>query len=206
LNPPTIDYTVTSAVDYFPYGAALRSYGKSRYLTTQHERDLETGFDYRGARFYDSEVGRFLSVDPLAAKYPSMSSYNYVAGNPLMFVDPTGKYIIEADSNHDGVVTKKEKRQAKTLRKSIRALRKYVRKLDKNSVEMKGILGYGEFKSKKALIKHVLRNGNGPRIRFGAFRQQREGFSMMNPQDGKMGGKSQYGNFRTGGDLSSGIT
>ena len=82
---------MTSAVDYFPYGAELRSYGKSRYLTTQHERDLETGFDYRGARFYDSEVGRFLSVDPLAAKYVSWSSYNYVFGNPIIYTDPDGR-------------------------------------------------------------------------------------------------------------------
>ncbi len=60
-------------------------------MTTQHERDVETGFDYRGARFYDAEVGRFLSLDPLAVDYPSWSDYSYVMGNPVIFIDPDGK-------------------------------------------------------------------------------------------------------------------
>ena len=32
-----------------------------------------------------------LNVDPLAEKYPSMSSYMYCAGNPVMLVDPDGR-------------------------------------------------------------------------------------------------------------------
>jgi RHS repeat-associated protein len=60
-------------------------------MTTHHERDVETGLDYRGARFYDSDVARFLSLDPLAAQFPEWSAYNYVLGNPVMFVDPDGK-------------------------------------------------------------------------------------------------------------------
>jgi hypothetical protein len=34
---------------------------------------------------------RFLSLDPLAAEYVSWSAYNYVLGNPVMLIDPTGK-------------------------------------------------------------------------------------------------------------------
>ena len=82
-------------VDYFPYGKVLREYkpGEAeRFLTTYHQRDQETGLDYRGARFYDSDIGRFLSLDPLAADYPSLSDYNYVAGNPIFFTDPTGQW------------------------------------------------------------------------------------------------------------------
>ena len=80
--------------DYFPYGKVVRSYQngqEERYLTTQHERDQETGLDYRGARYYDSDIARFLSLDPLAKDYPNMSDYNYVMGNPIVFVDPDGK-------------------------------------------------------------------------------------------------------------------
>src|SRR3989338_10634170 len=82
--------------DYFPYGKIVRKYvngQEERFLTTQHERDEETGLDYRGARYYDSDVARFLSLDPLAANYPSLSDYCYVAGNPIIFIDPTGKSI-----------------------------------------------------------------------------------------------------------------
>jgi RHS repeat-associated protein len=71
----------------------LRQYIKTpeKYVTTGHERDTETGLDYRGARFYDADVARFLSLDPLAAEFPAWSDYNYVLGNPVMLVDPDGK-------------------------------------------------------------------------------------------------------------------
>lgn len=36
----------------------------------------------------------FLSVDPEADMYPSISSYAYVADNPIMYIDPDGKEII----------------------------------------------------------------------------------------------------------------
>jgi len=90
LNQPVI----TSALDYYPYGKILREYHAGqieKYQTTQHERDLETGLDYRGARFYDSDVARFLSLDPLAADFVSWSAYNYVLSNPVRFIDPDGK-------------------------------------------------------------------------------------------------------------------
>ena len=65
-------------------------HNRERHQSTYHERDEETGLDYRGARFYDGEVGRFLSCDPLALDYASWSSYHYVADNPILLTDPTG--------------------------------------------------------------------------------------------------------------------
>jgi len=44
-----------------------------------------------GARIYDSRLGRWLSIDPLSAKYPSLSPYNFCENNPIYFNDPTGK-------------------------------------------------------------------------------------------------------------------
>ncbi|WP_343636020.1 RHS repeat-associated core domain-containing protein [Fluviicola sp.] len=85
---------IVNALDYYSYGKILREYDNGsgdRYLTTQHERDKETGLDYRGARYYDSDVARFLSLDPKVSKYPSLSPYNYVAGNPIILIDPNGK-------------------------------------------------------------------------------------------------------------------
>jgi hypothetical protein len=32
-------------------------------------------------------------VDPLAGKYPSLSSYNYCANNPLIYIDPDGRVL-----------------------------------------------------------------------------------------------------------------
>ena len=72
--------------------------GGDRYLTTMHEREKETGLDYRGARYYDSDVARFLSLDPLAKKYPGIGAYNYVAGNPVILIDPNGEDIVYFDA------------------------------------------------------------------------------------------------------------
>ncbi|MGD0343151.1 MAG: hypothetical protein ABSA76_15730 [Bacteroidales bacterium] len=38
-------------------------------------------------------LSRWLSVDPLAAKYYSISPYVYVADNPIKYIDPNGKEI-----------------------------------------------------------------------------------------------------------------
>ena len=62
----------------------------------------ETGFSYFGARYYDSDLsGLFLSVDPMADKYPSISPYAYCAWNPLKLVDPNGRkiWIVGDDGN-----------------------------------------------------------------------------------------------------------
>ena len=59
---------------------------------TGKEKDSETGLYNFGARYYDSDLsGLFLSVDPMADKYPSISPYAYCAWNPVKLVDPEGK-------------------------------------------------------------------------------------------------------------------
>ena len=61
---------------------------------TGKERDEETGYGYFGARYMDHELmTMWLSVDPLADKYPSISPYAYCAWNPVKLVDPDGREI-----------------------------------------------------------------------------------------------------------------
>ena len=63
------------------------------------ERDTETGLDYFGARYYGSNMGRFMSADPLyieakrLADPQKLNLYAYARNNPLKFVDPTGLEI-----------------------------------------------------------------------------------------------------------------
>lgn len=64
----------------------------SRFSFTGKERDEETGYGYFGARYMDHELmTMWLSVDPMADKYPSISPYAYCAWNPVKLVDPDGR-------------------------------------------------------------------------------------------------------------------
>ena len=66
---------------------------------TGKERDSETGFSYFGARYYDSDIlTGWLSVDPMADKYPNISPYAYCGWNPVRLVDPNGREIILSES------------------------------------------------------------------------------------------------------------
>ena len=77
-------------------------------LHTGKERDSETGFSYFGARYYDSDIlTGWLSVDPMADKYPGLSPYAYCGWNPVRLVDPNGEDIWELDVY--GHITKYER-------------------------------------------------------------------------------------------------
>jgi RHS repeat-associated protein len=64
---------VISYEEYSPYGSptyqAVRSQTETpkRYRYTGMERDEESGFDYHGARYYATWLGRWVSADPLVA-------------------------------------------------------------------------------------------------------------------------------------------
>lgn len=101
-NPGTVDYyqpDLLAATDYYAFGSPMpgRQYnnGNYRYGFNGKEKDDEVkgsgnSIDF-GARIYDPRLGRFLSVDPDAQKYPYASPYNYAANCPIRLVDINGK-------------------------------------------------------------------------------------------------------------------
>ena len=52
--------------------------------------------DY-GARHYSATSAHWLSMDPLAEKYYSVSPYAFCNSNPVNFVDPDGRDWYEAE-------------------------------------------------------------------------------------------------------------
>jgi RHS repeat-associated protein len=61
-----------------------------RYRYTGKERDEETGFTYHGARYYAPWLGGWMSADPIGLG-DGTNVCAYVRGNPLKYVDPTGR-------------------------------------------------------------------------------------------------------------------
>jgi len=64
------------------------------YKFSGKEKDDETGYSYFGARYYNSDLSVWLSVDPMAHRYNSLSPYIFVANNPINLVDPDGRKIM----------------------------------------------------------------------------------------------------------------
>ena len=66
--------------------------------------DTETGLYYVSSRYYDPEIGRWISPEPnvYAGAFDSGSGsvgynvYAYCANNPVNFSDPTGEFILTA--------------------------------------------------------------------------------------------------------------
>jgi RHS repeat-associated protein len=96
--------------NYYPFGMMMpgRNYNAQeyRYGFNGMEKDDEikgTGNSYDfGARIYDVRLGRWLSIDPLASKYPYASTYNFALNTPIQAVDPDGKVVIFVNGYQGG--------------------------------------------------------------------------------------------------------
>ncbi len=96
--------------DYLPFGEECTTGpcasnpgitgGQPKHFTSK-ERDTETGFDYFGARYYGSKIGRFTTTDPAYTISENLvdpqrwNRYAYGRNNPLRYVDPDGRADVE---------------------------------------------------------------------------------------------------------------
>src|SRR5574340_927070 len=86
---------VVSRMYYGPYGEVLREYETGgndiyKYKYTAQEEDKSIGLHYYKARFYDANLGRFLSADsvvPSMQRIQAFNKYMYVEGNPVKYND-----------------------------------------------------------------------------------------------------------------------
>ena len=104
---------------YTPFGEALLNPAANDNQSgfTGHIKDKSTGLNYMQARYYDPNIGRFLSIDPvtfLDTGNPGMfNRYAYTYNNPVNLVDPFGmKPTVKPKEE-----TAKERRQRRKAQK-----------------------------------------------------------------------------------------
>ncbi|MFH1255610.1 MAG: RHS repeat-associated core domain-containing protein [bacterium] len=94
---------IEQLIDYYPFGEMRinekeGSFDEKRKFTG-HEYDKKTELNYMVARYQNPDAGQFMSIDPMLRDGISrewlidpqkLNSYNYVANNPLKYIDPFG--------------------------------------------------------------------------------------------------------------------
>lgn len=81
--------------DYYPFGLLMgerTNFSTNRYMYNGKEMDQDPQlqlYDY-GFRFYDPQLGRFHTVDPLTEKNHFQSGFVYAANNPILYMDYMG--------------------------------------------------------------------------------------------------------------------
>jgi RHS repeat-associated protein len=87
--------------DYYPFGmlnnglsnpgttSPLNNY---KYNGKELQNELNLAWLDYGARFYDPQIGRWHTPDPMAEKAPNWSPYVYCNNSPVVMTDPDGRY------------------------------------------------------------------------------------------------------------------
>ena len=111
--------TPTDEYEYDAYGNSFTKQGTTpnNYLYRGEQYDSDLGLYYLRARYYNANTGRFLSRDPEDGKPidpKTLHKYLYVGGNPVNWIDPRGREIVEVaeEESEEDVAATKEAREA----------------------------------------------------------------------------------------------
>lgn len=90
-----LDGTRSQLTEYDPWGKVSRQEGNAdpSHRFTGQELDPESGLYYYAGRYYDSQLGRFISPDMMIPKPDdpqSLNRYSYSINNPQRYIDPSG--------------------------------------------------------------------------------------------------------------------
>jgi RHS repeat-associated protein len=90
---------------YGPFGGVQKNWTKNynpKLKFSGKEREAYGDLDYFGARYYDHNSYRFISVDPIINKGEALSNpqlwnlYCYCMNNPITYLDPDGRIFKES--------------------------------------------------------------------------------------------------------------
>jgi RHS repeat-associated protein len=109
LGSTSVTYTPSvpsvNSIRYYSFGAERLTSGTlPTDIKFTGQRLDATGLYYYGARYYDAEIGRFISPDtivPHPMNPQSLNRYSYCLNNPLRYIDPTGHGEGEDDDDDD---------------------------------------------------------------------------------------------------------
>jgi RHS repeat-associated protein len=96
---------VVYSESYGPFGGVQKNWTKSydpKLKFSGKEREAYGDLDYFGARYFDHDSYRFISVDPIINKVEALSNpqlwnlYAYCKNNPITYLDPDGRIFKES--------------------------------------------------------------------------------------------------------------
>ncbi len=95
---------IAQRYDYDSFGTITSQSGPlaQPYTYTGREWDAETGLYYYRARYYDPQVGRFITPDPVG-QAADITLYTYVRNAPTYWIDPSGLWAVCATVGHRGL-------------------------------------------------------------------------------------------------------
>ncbi|MEO9967266.1 MAG: RHS repeat-associated core domain-containing protein, partial [Reichenbachiella sp.] len=92
---------IVSKDDYYPFGLTFSGYNRPastaqnfKYNGKEEISDLGVNWHDYGARMYQSDLGRWFSIDPMSELTVDKTPYHYVANNPVSHIDPNGMYSL----------------------------------------------------------------------------------------------------------------
>ncbi len=86
--------SVTTSYSYDPYGVTTRTGATTANSSAYAGRELDaTSLYYNRARYYSPTLQRFISQDPLGESGSGANLYEYAAGSPTNYTDPTGEIL-----------------------------------------------------------------------------------------------------------------
>ncbi|HET6588150.1 MAG TPA: RHS repeat-associated core domain-containing protein [Oleiagrimonas sp.] len=105
---------VTYTAAYRPYGKQVKGTPQSGPGYTGHVNDPDTGLVYMQQRYYDPEIKRFPSPDPIGPTPGNIYNFNryaYANNNPVRYTDPDGRkiHLSGNDENQQDLINQMER-------------------------------------------------------------------------------------------------